>query len=111
MTDEFDAVVVDIAKLRDYCLSATHFRGRHKARVFRSRLSLTANDAEQLRDLLLQAVRARAADLRPAEVDRHGLRFLLDFEMRTSTGAATVRSAWIVRASERVLRLTSCYIL
>jgi hypothetical protein len=29
-----ELAVVDIAKLRDYCLNADHLRGRHKARVF-----------------------------------------------------------------------------
>jgi len=47
--------VVDIAKLRDYCLSATHPRGRHKARVFASSLGLTYADADWLRNELLAA--------------------------------------------------------
>ena len=46
MAERFSDIVVEIAKLRDYCLSDTHPRGRHKARVFRSRLALTAADAE-----------------------------------------------------------------
>ena len=51
--DRFGKFVVEIAKLRDYCLSDTHPRGRHKARVFRSRLGLSASDAEWLRQSLL----------------------------------------------------------
>ncbi len=31
--------VVEIAKLRDYCLSEDHLRGRHKARVLRVRFT------------------------------------------------------------------------
>ena len=41
--------VVDIEKLRDYCLSAQHPEGRHKARVFLSVLGLTSADADKLR--------------------------------------------------------------
>ena len=41
--------VVDIEKLRDYCLSTEHPRGRHKARVFATTLGLTADNAELLR--------------------------------------------------------------
>ncbi len=37
-----DRAVVDIAKLRDYCLNPAHPRGRHKARVFAAALGLTA---------------------------------------------------------------------
>jgi hypothetical protein len=33
-----ERAVVDIRKLRDYCLSAKHRRGRHKARVFEAAL-------------------------------------------------------------------------
>ena len=42
MAKHFDIIIVDLAKLRDYCLNEEHPRGRHKARVFRSRLGLTA---------------------------------------------------------------------
>ena len=31
-----ERVVVDITRLRDYCLSETHSVGKHKARVFNS---------------------------------------------------------------------------
>ena len=30
-----DRAVVDVRKVRDYCLSAEHPRGQHKARVFK----------------------------------------------------------------------------
>lgn len=29
-----EGAIVELAKLRDYCLSQSHPRGRHKARVF-----------------------------------------------------------------------------
>lgn len=29
-----ERAIVDIVKLRDYCLNLDHIRGRHKARVF-----------------------------------------------------------------------------
>jgi hypothetical protein len=40
-----DQAIVEIVKLRDYCLSPTHPRGRHKARVFAAVLGLTDKDA------------------------------------------------------------------
>jgi hypothetical protein len=39
---------VDTEKLRDYCLSQTHPRGRHKARVFAEALGMTAVNPEEL---------------------------------------------------------------
>lgn len=44
-----ERAVVDTRKLRDYCLSADHPRGRHKARVFQSVLGFTSAGAEDLR--------------------------------------------------------------
>ena len=111
MAQHFGNIVVEIAKLRDYCLSDTHPRGRHKARVFRSRLGLTANDAELLRRTLLDAARDRQDDLQPTDADEFGQRYVLDFPMTTAAGSAMVRSAWIVLARQDVLRLTSCYVL
>jgi hypothetical protein len=104
-----DRAVVEIAKVRDYCLSATHFRGRHKARVFASALGLTADDAEELRQLLL--VNAVAVDARVGSSDEYGDRYLLDFDVARGNWSARVRSAWIIRRDEDFPRLTSCYVL
>jgi hypothetical protein len=111
VAQHFSDIVVEIVKLRDYCLSDTHPRGRHKARVFRSRLGLTAADAERLREALLDAARGRQDDLRPTGADEFGQRYVLDFPMTTPAGSATIRSAWIVLAGEDMLRLVSCYLL
>jgi hypothetical protein len=56
-----DRAVVDIIKLRGYCLSPDHLRGRHKARVFATALGLTADDAAVLRDAVLLAARGGSA--------------------------------------------------
>ena len=39
-----DRAIVELVKLRDYSLSETHPRGRHKARVFRAALGLTVEE-------------------------------------------------------------------
>lgn len=100
---------VDMAKLRDYCLDASHPRGKHKARVFQSRLSLSAADAEYLRDVLLGA--ARVAEVIEGDADAFGRRYVLDVEVTTEAGTATVRSEWIVRTDEAFPRLVTCYVL
>ena len=107
----FASITVDIAKIRDYCLSDTHPRWRHKARVFRSRLGLTVNDAELLRQALLHAARDSSRDLRPTVRDDYGQRYVLDVTMTTAVGTGTIRSSWIVPRGQTALRLTSCYLL
>ncbi len=101
--------VVEMRKLRDYCLSPEHPRGKHKARVFASALGLTAGDSEELRRTLVSA--ALSEEARPAEEDEYGRRYVLDFEMSTEVGSARVRSGWIVRFGEDFPRFTSCWVL
>lgn len=103
-----ERAVVDIDKLRDYCLNPAHWRGRHKARVFASTLGLTAADAAFLREELIRA--ARDEDAAEGKADRYGARYTVDFEIMRKDRRAAVRSAWIVRRGERFPRLTSCYI-
>jgi len=101
--------VVEIEKLRDYCPSPMHPRGRHKARVFAFRLELTSNDAELLRQALIRA--AAHHEVLGTSQDQYGQRYVIDSEMNGPTGRATVRSAWIVRSNESIARLTSCYVI
>jgi hypothetical protein len=101
--------IVDISKLRDYCLSFEHPRGRHKARVFAAVLGLTAADAESLREALLEA--ARMGDAVATVQDTYGQRYMLDFTMSGPAGQVVVRSSWIIRTDEDFPRLTSCYVL
>ena len=103
-----DRAFVDIDKLTQYCLSPSHPRGRHKARMFESALGITAADADMLRDALLAAA---TDDCVPGEVDEYGRRYVIDFEMSGPHGDATVRSAWIVRDGEDFPRFVSCYVL
>jgi hypothetical protein len=49
-----EGAIVDIRKLRKYCLNAQHPRGRHKTRVFAS-VGILEADAEKLRTALLAA--------------------------------------------------------
>ena len=104
-----EIAVVDLRKLRDYCLNPEHPRGKHKAQVFSVTLGLGADDAEELREKLLSA--ARSEEAVTGEEDEYGKRYVLDFEMRTAVGTATVRSRWIVRHGEDFPRLTSCYVV
>lgn len=89
--------VVDLNKLSDYCLNLMHPRGRHKARVFTSALSITQVEAEFLRGALPQA--ALTCDAAPGEEDEYGCRYIIDFDC--------------IRGHRRAIvpRLTTCYVL
>ena len=101
--------IVDISKLRDYCLDPQHPRGRHKARVFAAALGLEQEDAEVLRNALLGA--ARDGNAVAGESDEYGERFTVDFQLTRYDLRATVRSAWIVLRGQTTPRLTSCFVV
>lgn len=104
-----DQAVVDVRKLREYCLSPTHPRGRHKARVFAAVLGVELKDAELLRNALLKA--AETADAVPGRTDRYGDRFIVDFEMTGPSGKGIVRSLWMVRTGEIHPGMVTCFVL
>ena len=103
-----DRAVVDIHKLRDYCLNPLHDEGKHKARVFAAALGMTADDAQALRDFLLQAVTTHAGDV--GFQDTHGQRYVVDFLLEWRGRQAMIRSGWIIEHGSDIPRLTSCYI-
>jgi hypothetical protein len=104
-----ELAIVDIEKLRDYCLSRSHPRGRHKARVFESALGITDGDAEELRQALLNAAHTQHAT--DTVQDEYGQRFVLDFSLKRGSREALVRSSWIIRAGEKEPRLATCYVV
>jgi hypothetical protein len=87
-----DRAVVDLVKLRDYCLNPSHPRGRHKARVFAASLGITARNAELLRNALLHAAVEAEAIL--GDRDAFGQRYMLNFDLHGPSGKAVVRSTW-----------------
>ncbi|NMG11811.1 DUF6883 domain-containing protein [Brasilonema sp. UFV-L1] len=99
--------VVDIRKLRDYCLNQEHDNGKHKARLFSSKLGMTADDAEQLRRILLEIVKTRSARL--GRQDEFGQRYILDFQIEWQDRSGIIRSGWIIEHDSDIPRLTTCY--
>lgn len=99
--------VVDIRKLRDYCLNPEHEQGKHKARLFASSLNITAENAEQLRQILLEVVTTQEARL--GRQDEFGQRYTLDFTLEWQDRNATIRSGWIIESDSNLPRLTTCY--
>jgi hypothetical protein len=104
-----EKAVVVLEKLRDYSLSAIHKDGKHKARVFLSALGLSTDDAEWLRERLLEA--AQRHDCVLGKKTSHGQLYVLDFSQTHQEKTARLRSVWIVRTDENSPRLVTCYVL
>jgi hypothetical protein len=102
--------IVDVVKLRDYCLSAQHSYGRNKARVFRSSLGFDASRADELRQILLDVAAKEEAEAK--KLDEHGQRYVIEFSLPGRSGSVVrLRGCWIVLVDEEVPRLTSCYVV
>ena len=104
-----ERAVVDVRKLHDYCFNTEHPRGQHKARVFKSAVGWTAEQAEDVRCRLLEAVLREDASFLGA--DDYGQRYALDFGVQGVGGVATIRSLWIIRHGDDFPRFASCYVL
>ena len=102
-----ERAVVDMRKLRDYCLNPMHDEGQHKVRLFATALGITADDAEDLRTCLLQAVTTTDGQL--GRCDAYGQRYTVDFLLVWRDKQAMVRSGWIIEHGADTPRLTTCY--
>jgi hypothetical protein len=99
--------VVDIRKLRDYSLNRDHSTGKDKARLFSSILGMTAENAEELRQIILEKVKTQEVSLN--RYDEHGQRYTLDFTLEWQNRSATIRTGWIIKSGSEIPSLTSCY--
>jgi len=99
--------IIDVRKLRDYCLNPIHDEGKHKARLFATALGMTRDHTKELCDALLQAVKVHEAKL--GRRDEYGQRYIVDFILEWRGKRATIRSGWIIENGLDVPRLTSCY--
>jgi hypothetical protein len=102
-------VVVELEKLTDYCLNPDHPRGKHKARVFKSICGLTSENAELLRQQLLEA--AEQGEAQQIQPSVHGERFVIECIVRGPAGEGLVRTAWIIREDEDFPRFVSAYVI
>ena len=104
-----DEAILDIRKIEDYCLSPSHPRGRHKARVFREALDLQRTDASWLRDALLDA--AHSGEAFQIAADAWGTHWRLDTAIRRQGKNAVVRTIWIVQTGESAPRFITSWVL
>jgi hypothetical protein len=68
---------------------------------------MTADDTEDLRTLLLQAVHITDGQL--GRRDAYGQRYTVDFLPACRGKQAMVRSGWIIEHDADIPRLTTCY--
>ncbi len=103
-----ERAVVDTKKLQNYVLNPEHPEGQHKAFVFLSVLGIGPDDADDLKELIIEAIKQTVAV--PKHEDQYGKRFSVTFVCTRNGRTASIKTAWIIRTGEDIARLTSCYI-
>jgi hypothetical protein len=98
---------VDIRKLRDYCLNPEHWEGKHKARLFAAALGIAADEAADLRVVLLEIILTQDAQL--GLLDEYGQRYSVDFLLEWRGRRAMIRTGWIIEHESDTPQLTTCY--
>jgi hypothetical protein len=104
-----EKAMVDIRKIREYCLNQSHPIGKHKARLFNSVLGLNQENSDRLREILLNAVKDHEAELGINDI--FGQRYVVDFIVVRENDQATIRSCWIIETASEIPKLTTCFIL
>jgi len=104
----YENAIISVEKLRDYCLNDEHYRGKHKARVFKSALGLERKDANLLKKIIEEAIKTN--DAVETFKDEYGIRFTVDITYSYKDKQTVIRTLWIVKSNEHFPRLTTCYI-
>jgi hypothetical protein len=61
--------------------------------------------------MLMQGAQTNLDGLVSTGSDQYGQRYILDLDVTTEHGSGVIRSAWIVRANEDVLRFVTCFVI
>ena len=105
----FNDAILDIRKLRDYCLNPSHPKGKDKARVFRAALGITQRDAVWLRGQILQSLEYAPANIQTE--DQYGIRYEVNIKITKQNRSAILSTVWIIAHDDMRPTLITCRIL
>jgi hypothetical protein len=104
----FEKAFIDERKLSEYCLNENHPIGKHKAKKFKEVLSFSEEDADELKEIVLNGVKEFEAEF--SFEDTFGKRYYVDMIIHKFGKKIQLRTSWIIKKEEDFPRLTSCYI-
>jgi len=99
--------IISMEKLTSYCLNPKHNSGKHKARVFASALGITAENAENLRELIAQA--AVKGKVIQQDTTQFGCLYKVDWAVADQKDIV-LRTLWETTADQPYPRLVSAFI-
>ncbi|MBJ7900235.1 MAG: hypothetical protein GC158_10015 [Cyanobacteria bacterium RI_101] len=100
--------IIPMEKLTDYCLNPNHSSGKHKARVFASALGITAENADDLRELIIQV--AIEGEVIQQDSTEFGRLYKVDWEIPDPQNVIILRTLWEITDNQPNPRLVSAFI-
>jgi hypothetical protein len=102
-----DRAEIPMQKLIGYCLNPDHPSGKHKARVFASRLGITLENADTLRELIQTA--AVEGEVVQEDTTPFSQLFKVDWTV-LGTQEVQLRTIWEITSKNLNPRLVSAFI-
>lgn len=100
-----DKAEIPMQKLIGYCLNLDHPSGKHKARVFKSKLGIVAENAE-----LLRLVQKAAVEGEVVQQDKTEFGQLFKVDWMLNTDKVKLRTIWQISLESPNPRLISAFL-
>lgn len=105
----YTQTIIDMRKLTHYALDPTREEGGGKAHVFEVALDITQEDADFLRDAIIQGIQTNDAEM--TQKTQYGQKYEVEFEIEgLNEQVATIMTVWIVLDGEDFPRLVTTYV-
>ncbi len=95
-------------KIYGYCLNSLHERGKHKARIFRQVLGISAKDGEILKSEIISNL--QISEVRNIRENIHGTIYTVPLKICIFEREAEIITAWIILHNNNVPKLITCYV-
>jgi hypothetical protein len=102
-----DRAIVPLEKLLSYCLNPSHPSGKHKARMFASALRITAENVDDLQQLILRV--AIEGEVVQQGFTEYGQLFKVDWAV-PNYDRIVLRTLWEISSAKTDPRLVSAFI-
>lgn len=95
-------------KIYEYCLNPLHEQGKHKARMFKRLLGVSAKEGELLKVEIKNKL--SSSPISNIRENRHGIIYTVPMKISIFDKEANIITAWIIEHGDWNPRLITCYV-
>lgn len=104
----FQVAYIPDEKIYGYCLNVLHEQGKHKARMFKRVLGISANEGELLKQAIIHKL--PFSPISQIRENRQGIIYTVPLNIRIFDKEADVITAWIIEYDYLIPRLITCFV-